>query len=57
MSFGFLHRHGRTCSGHPSLFMAAVRFISLQDVDTRHKGGHDAVMRGMNGLPQAEATA
>jgi hypothetical protein len=29
-------RHGRACPGHPRLFIAP-----LEDVDARHKAGHD----------------
>jgi hypothetical protein len=31
------HRHGRTCSGHPRLWLAA----RLKDVDARDERGHD----------------
>ena len=35
-----LHRHGRTCSGHPRLFSGATK-----DVDARDKRGHDGKFR------------
>jgi hypothetical protein len=30
-------RHGRACPGHPRLFL----LVCSQDVDARHKAGHD----------------
>jgi hypothetical protein len=32
-------RHGRACPGHPRLIL-----LNAQDVDARHKAGHDELM-------------
>jgi hypothetical protein len=33
-----MHRHGRACPGHPRLWAIG---INKEDVDARHKAGHD----------------
>jgi hypothetical protein len=42
-ALSFLLRHGRTYSGHPRLSASNKTFRIKQDVDARHKAGHDAL--------------